>query len=83
MLYNKSNAQNAQRNPTFNMSAWDPPAPLYVRETHAPERAAGNNEHAGGMRGKDNINPMVWTGRRRVIQHHHHQALPPAGATVP
>ena len=56
---------------------------MYVRETHAPERTAGNNEHAGGMRGKDNINPMAWTGWRRVIQHHHHQALLPAGETLP
>ena len=48
-----------------------------------PDRTAGQNEHAGGMRGKDNINPMVWTGRRRVAQHRHHQALPPDGETVP
>ena len=48
-----------------------------------PDRTAGQNEHAGGMRGKDNINPMVWTGRRRVTQHRHYQALSPVGETVP
>ena len=26
---------------------------------------------------------MVWTGRRRVVQHRHHQALSPVGETVP
>ena len=30
---------------------------------------------AGGMRGKDNINPMVWTGRRKTIQHRHHPGV--------
>ena len=28
---------------------------ILYREIHAPERTAGYNEQAGGMRGKDNI----------------------------
>ena len=32
------------------------PSTLIIkRDIYAPERTAGNNEHAGGMRGKDNI----------------------------
>ena len=47
------------------MSVWDRLAALYVRQLHAPERTAGNIEHAGGMRGKDNIKPdgMDWAAK--------------------
>ena len=47
-----------------------------------PERTAGNNEH-GGRGAKTICNPMVWTGRRRVVKNRHLQALSPAGETVP
>ena len=51
------------------------PIALYVREIHAPERTAGNIEHAGGMRGKDNIKPdgMDWSAKSHL--HHHHPGV--------
>ena len=41
------------------------PCYLIYRETHAPERTAGYNEQAGGMRGKDNIyhDGMDWSAK--------------------
>ena len=60
------------------------PVALYVRETHAPERTAGNNEHAGG-RGAKTIYKIRWYGlggeessSTAIIQ-----ALSPVGETVP
>ena len=43
------------------------PSYLIYREIHAPERTAGYNEQAGGMRGKDNIKPdgMDWAAKSR------------------
>ena len=47
---------------------------LVYRQLHAPKFWTAGNIHQTRwrQRGKDNINPMVWTGRRRVAQHRHH-----------
>ena len=59
------------------------PSYLIYRETHDPEKTAGNNETAGGMRGKDNIKPDGMDWATKSHQHRHHQGLPPVGETVP
>ena len=57
----------------------------YKQETFTPPRE-DRWQHINRLaaeRGDNNINPMVWAGRRRVAQHRYHQALSPVGETVP